>query len=278
MRSLWKGAVSFGLVNIPVRMYAATENKSLSFNQLHRVCHTPILYAKRCPTCNSDVAQDEIVRGYEYDKGRYVIVEDEDLADLPIPSTKTVEIVDFINLDEVDPIYYEKSYYLEPAEGALKPYSLLRQAMVKSGKVAMAKITIRTRESLCCLRVYGHTLTLATMHYPDEVRSVEKLASVTQEEPKVSDVELKIAVQLIESLEAPFDPGRYKDDYREALLQVIRSKAAGREIHEAPRPGLISGDVVDLMAALEASLKAVEKERQPKSRKRALVGADQKKG
>ena len=150
MRSLWKGAISFGLVNIPVRMYAATEDKSLSFNQLHRKCHTPIRYIRHCPTCNSEAPPEEIVRGYEYGNRGYVILEEEDLTDLPSPTLKAIEIRDFIDLAEIDPIFYRRSYYLEPVEGAGKPYLLLLQAMQHSGKVALGKITIRARESLCC--------------------------------------------------------------------------------------------------------------------------------
>ena len=261
MRSLWKGAVSFGLVNIPVRMYAATENKNLSFNLLHRKCHTPIRYAKVCPTCDQEVSQDEITRGYEYESRRFVILEPEDLADLLVPTLKAVEILDFVDLQEVDPIYYEKSYYLEPSEGATKPYSLLLRAMTESRKAALGKITIRTREALCCLRPYRSILALATMHYPDEVRPVDQLLpAVTL--PQVSPSELNVALQLIQSLATAFDPSKYEDAYRKALLEVIESKAAGRQIHEAPTPEPLASDVMDLMAALEASLQAVEKEKQ----------------
>ena len=169
MRSLWKGAISFGLVNIPVRMYAATENKSISFNQLHKVCYTPIRYARHCVNCQRQVEQEEIVRGYAYQPDRFVIVEDNELENLPLPTAHTIEIIDFINLSEVDPIFFEKSYYLEPMEGAIKPYALLREAMLNSDKVALAKIALRNKERRCPVRVYLNALSLATMQYPDKV-------------------------------------------------------------------------------------------------------------
>jgi len=261
MRSLWKGAVSFGLVNIPVRMYAATEDKDLSFSQLHRECHTPIRYAKFCPTCERELQQEEIIRGYAYDSRGFVVLEEDDFASLPVPTLKTVEILDFIDLVEIDPIYYQRSYYLEPLEGATKPYSLLLRAMQESSKVALGKITIRIRESLCCLRVYRDLLSVATMHYPDEVRSIEQLQPL-QTHPEVAAGELRMALQLIESLTTPFEPSKYTDGYRSALLELIRTKAAGHQIHEAPTPTPLAGDVMDLMAALEASLSAVEKEKE----------------
>lgn len=264
MRSMWKGAISFGLVNIPVRMYAATQDKSISFNYLHAKCHTPIRYAKMCPTCNQEVTQEEIVRGYEFANGQYVVLTEEDFQSLPLPTSRAVEIVDFIDLNEIDPIYYEKSYYLEPGDGALKPYSLLRQAMLESGKVAVAQIAIRSRESMCCLRVYRNTLTLATMHYPDEVRPVTELAG-TAEAPAVSPAELQMAIKLIEGLAAPFNPAKYQDNYREALYAIINTKAAGNLLHNVPNPSPAQTQVADLMAALEASLQALDAQSHGKS-------------
>ncbi|MGI6082409.1 MAG: Ku protein [Limnochordia bacterium] len=272
MRSLWKGAISFGLVNIPVRMYAATEDKSLSFNQLHRKCHTPIRYVKHCPTCDSEVRPEEIVRGYEYENRGYVILEEEDFADLPSPTLKAIEILDFIDLAEIDPIFYRRSYYLEPVEGAGKPYLLLLQAMQHSGKVALGKITVRARESLCCLRVYRDLLSVVTMHYPDEVRSIDALQPI-QDRSEVTSGELRMALQLIESLSTPFEPDKYADEYRHALLRLIHSKAAGRQIHQAPSTAPLAEDVMDLMAALEASLRNIEKTREPEEEKDEAVQA-----
>ncbi|HHW11042.1 MAG TPA: Ku protein [Firmicutes bacterium] len=268
MRSIWKGAVSFGLVNIPVKLYAATQNKSVSFHQLHRQCFTPIRYLKQCPHCQTEVPQEEIVRGYEYESGRFVVIEEADLAELPLPTTKTIEIMDFINLEEIDPIYFEKSYYLEPAEGAQKPYALLRLAMQQSGKAAVAKVALRHRESLCALRVFGKALALATMHYADEIRPVAQLEGIA-EEPVLSGAEKEMALRLIENLTAAFEPEKYTDQYRTALLELIRNKASGKQIHEAPAIAPAAGKVVDLMAALEASIKATAEQKKKKAAPRS---------
>lgn len=267
MRSLWKGAISFGLVNIPVRMYAATENKSISFNQLHKVCYTPIRYSRHCVNCQRQVEQEEIVRGYAYQPDRFVIVEDNELENLPLPTAHTIEIIDFISLSEVDPIFYEKSYYLEPMEGAIKPYALLRKAMLNSDKVALAKIAIRNKESLCAVRVYHNALSLATMHYPDEVRPLEELTGIS-EEPAMNESELRMAIQLIENLTTTFNPASYQDNYRNAVMQLIETKVAGKQIHPTPDTP-VSAPVVDLLAALEASLQAT-------AREPALAGTDGK--
>ncbi len=282
MRSMWKGAVSFGLVNIPVRMYAAVEDKSISFNYLHQACHTPVRYAKMCPTCNKEVAHEEIVRGYNYETGRYIEISEDELADIPLVTQHVVEILDFIDLNEIDPIYFHKSYYLEPSEGAAKPYFLLHQAKRRSDKVAIGKIAIRSRESICCIRVYQNALSLATMHYPDEVRSLRQLGGLDAA-PAVSATELDMAVKLITSLTTSFIPEKYQDEYRQALFAIINAKITGNEVHEAPTPEVITTNVADLMAALEASLQAIEGDKQTADRQSkvkadnaepALVGGD----
>ena len=260
MRSIWKGAISFGLVNIPVRMYAATQSNSISFNQLHNECFTPINYVRRCPNCEREVSQAEIVRGFPTSPGQFVVVSDQELDNMPIPTAHSIEIMDFINLAEIDPVFYEKSYYLEPIESALKPYALLRRAMLDSGKVAIAKVAMRAKESLCAVRVYRQALSLATMHYPDEVRQVDELASI-KAEPPVSEAELRMAGQLIESLSAPFTPEKYTDAYRQALMQLITEKASGRQVQTTPAAPA-GAAVADLMAALEASLQAAQQSRQ----------------
>jgi DNA end-binding protein Ku len=268
MRSMWKGAISFGLVNIPVRMYTATEDRSISFNYLHQVCHTPVRYAKICPSCNREVTQEEIVRGYNYEKGRYIEITEDDLASIPLMTQRAVEILDFIDLNEIDPILFHKSYYLEPDASAAKPYFLLHQAMRQSGKVAIAKIAIRSRESICCIRVYQNALSLVTMIYPDEVRSLTHLSGI-ETAPAVSAAELDMAGKLITSLTTPFTPEKYQDEYRQALATIINNKIAGNEVHEAPTPDIISTNVADLMAALEASLQAIEEEKQPAEESKA---------
>lgn len=256
MRSLWKGSVGFGLVNIPVRLYAATESRSVHFNLLHRVCRTPVKYQKVCPHCGREVTQDEIVRGFEYERGRYVVVSDEDLENLPVETVRQVQILDFVDLAEIDPVFFDKSYYLEPDEGAQKAYALLRRAMLATGKIAVAKVAIRSKESLACVRVMGRALVMETMFYPDEIRPVEALPLIPAE-PPLTDREIEMAVQLIENLSEPFRPEKYRDAYREALLERIQQKIEGEAAEPAPR--VAAGRVIDLMEALEASLRATAK-------------------
>ena len=275
MRSIWKGSISFGLVNIPVRLYTATEEKDVKFNSLHKVCGTQIRYRKHCPTCGRDVEQDEIVRGFPHEAGFFVTIDDEELASLPVRTTRQVEIVDFVDLAEIDPIYYQKSYYLEPDTGAEKPYALLRRAMLDTNKVAVAKVAIRQKETLACVRVYGRALVLETMFYPDEIRSSERLAGIHAEVP-LGERELDMAIKLVENLSEPFQPDKYEDTYRKELLELIQRKAQGAPgaaVHPAPA----AGKVIDLMEALEASLRATApqagKRRQVKTaRSRATKG------
>lgn len=279
MRSLWKGAISFGLVNIPVKLYTATETRDVHFHQLHRPCHSPIKYRRFCPACGREVENEEIARGYEFTRGQYVIVEDEDLAELPLATGKSVEILDFVRLDEIDPIYFEKSYFLEPAEGGAKAYALLRRAMEDSGRVGLAKVALRQKESLAAVRVYRERtdppapdgdagdgrpiggdglLVMETMFWPDEVRSYAQLQDAYRR-VEVAERELGMAVHLVESLSVPFDPGKYRDEYREALLQMIEEKAQGERVvaPEAPEPTR----VIDLVSALEESIRRAEARR-----------------
>ncbi|MGI6066246.1 MAG: Ku protein [Bacillota bacterium] len=272
MRTIWKGAISFGLVNIPVKLFPATENKSVKFNYLHRECNSPINYKKICPVCNKEVTQEEIVRGYEYEKGRFIILNEEDLENLPSTTTKTVDIIDFVDLSEIDPIYFSKPYYLAPAEGGQKAYTLLRQAMGETKKIAIAKVTIRSTENLVCLRVYQNTLMMETMYYPEEIRSPQMLPELNIN-VDIHENEIKMANQLIKNLSGEFQPEKYKSSYREALLNLIESKVAGEQIKTPPVKG--TGNVVDLMEALKASLKATEEEKVPekktKRRKKAAT-------
>ena len=387
MRSLWKGVISFGLVNIPVRMYRAVEERGVHFRQLHARCGTPIRYRRWCPRCDVEVAPQDIARGYEYAPDRFVLITDEELAGLPLPTARAVEILDFVHLHEIDPIYFERTYYLEPAEGGEKAYRLLRRAMDLRGCVAVAKVALRHKETLACLRTYrARVLALATMAYPDEIRPIEALpafatlagpeeravpagggpgaaagngtaprepagppgghgipaataagpgryatpwpaggttapdgartgvsgspagdgappgrpgappgngvASAAAAAPggergawgpaarphgdgvggggdgagrepatpagAAVDRELELALHLIDRLTTAFDPRRYRDRYREALLAVVERKLAGREevvVQPEPAP------VIDLMEALRASLEQVEQRR-----------------
>ncbi|MCG1010980.1 Ku protein [Tepidanaerobacter sp. GT38] len=260
MRAMWRGSISFGLINVPIKMYAATENKRISFRQIHRECGTPIHYQKVCPTCNRKVEDDEIARGYEFEKGRYVIIEDKDLESIPDETTRTIDIIDFVNLTDIDPIYFDHTYFLGPEETGQKAYILLRKAMEEGGKIAIAKVVIRSKQSLACIRPYGERhLVMETMFYPDEIRKVEEVP--IQPEAKLHENEIKMAVQLVESLSTKFQPEKYTDDYRQALIDIIQAKVEGEEISIPPAK---EEKVVDLMQALKASLELAEKAKKTK--------------
>ncbi len=261
MRTIWKGAVSFGLVHVPVKLYPATERKDIKFNFLHEVCKTPVKNERFCPTCATRVPSEQIVRGYEYEKDRYVILRDEDFVNLPLETARSIDIVDFIDLKEIDPVFFDKSYYLTPGEGGQKAYDLLKQAMENTGKIAVAKVVIRSKESLAVIRVYRQALVLETMFYPDEIRNIELLPDLHYE-VKIHDNELKMAENLISSLSEPFAPDKYDNQYRQALMEVIQAKVAGQEIAVAPRPE--TGKVVDLMEALKASIQLAQEEKEGK--------------
>ena len=257
MHTMWKGSISFGLVNIPIKMFAATEEKDIHFRYIHKECSTPLKYEKHCPTCNKEVKEEEIVRGYEYETGHFIIINETDLIALKSEvEEKSIEILDFINLAEIDPIYYDKSYYLAPQDTGGKAYNLLRQSMNDTGKIALAKMTIRNKQTLAALRVYNKVLVLETIFYPDEIRPVSEVPGISEQQG-VNEKELDIATQLITNLTAPFEPEKYKDNYREALRELINKKIEGREIEVAPEAP--HRNVIDLMEALQASLKETKK-------------------
>lgn len=259
LRSMWKGAISFGLVTIPVKLYAATEARDLRFNLLHEPCRTPIQYRKFCPNCDREVESGEIVKGYEFERGRYVTLSDEDFESIPLAAKRTIEIVGFVRLAEIDPVYYDKTYYLEPAEGGAKAYALLRHAMEVAGRVAVARVVIRSRESLAALRVFqGGVIAMETMHFPDEVRSVAGLTGIAA--PELKPQEIEMATGLIESLATEFAPERFENEYRNALLELIQAKVAGTP-PDVAAPVPEQGRVVDLMEALRASIQAAEGQR-----------------
>ncbi len=259
MRAIWRGAVSFGLVSIPVKLYTATEERDVSFHQVHREDGGRIRYKRVCQVDGEEVAYSDIAKGYELPSGETVVITDEDLAELPLATSRVVDVLAFVPLEQVDPIYFAKSYYLEPDKTATKPYVLLRDALTRSDSVALVKVAIRTRESLATLRVRDNVLVLETMVWPDEVREPD--FGFLDDDVKVRPQELAMAESLIESMSGDFDPTQYHDDYREALQEVIAAKVEGREVVEQPVEQEDTGSVVDLMAALRASVAAAKKGR-----------------
>ncbi len=254
-RTMWKGAISFGLVSIPVRLYPATEEKTLRFNQLHDKDHGRIKYQRTCSVCGEEVPYEHIVKGYEYEKGKYVVLEDEDFEAVPVQSSRAIDIVQFVALEEIDPIYFQKSYYLVPEETGIKPYNLLREAMSEDGRVAVAKVAIREKEHLATLRFKDNVFLLETMYWPDEIRPAE--FEELDKEVKVRPQEVQMARTLIDNLTDEFRPEQFKDDYRDALLDVIEKKAAGEEIEVVEE--VEETRVVDLMEALKASVEQTKK-------------------
>ena len=259
MRAIWKGAVSFGLVSIPVKLYTATEEKDVSFHQVHREDGGRIRYKRVCQIDGEEVAYGDIAKGYELPSGETVVLTDEDFADLPLTSSRVVDVLSFVPLEQVDPIYFAKSYYLEPEKNATKPYVLLRDALQQADSVALVKVAIRTREALATLRVRDGVLVLETMVWPDEVRAPD--FGFLDEDVTVRPQELAMAESLIESMTGEFDPDLYHDEYRQALEKVIEAKIEGREVVEQPVQEEDTGSVVDLMAALRASVAAAKKGR-----------------
>jgi DNA end-binding protein Ku len=256
-RAIWSGAISFGLVNVPVKLYSATSPKSVRFHQLSSKTGARIRQKRVDPTTDEEVPYEEIVKGYEITPDHYVLIDPDELDALDPKATKTIDIEDFVDLDEIDPIYYDHSYYLAPTTGGAKAYRLLLDAMRESGKVGIGRVVIRSKQQLCALRPTGDVLTLSTMLFGDEVLSPDRLDDLDAvSDAPASDRELAMAQQLIESLSREFDPSKYHDDYRERVLNLIERKAAGEEIAVQPQAEEPAA-APDLMAALEASLAAV---------------------
>ncbi|MFC0525108.1 Ku protein [Pontibacillus salicampi] len=253
MHTMWKGTISFGLVNIPVKLHAATENKDIKLRNLHQECKTPLKYERTCPVCDKDVDNEEIVKAYEYAKNKFVVLDKEDLENLKKENEdKAVEIMDFVKLEEIDPIYFERSYFISPNEGGTKAYALLRRTLQDTGKIGVAKIIIRSKEQLAIMRVYENTLLMETIHFPDEVRDVAEVPNVP-EEAELGEKELSTAKTLVDQLTAEFDAQKYKDEYRESLLDLIEAKKNDEEVTTA-KPQPTPDNVTDLMEALEKSL------------------------
>jgi DNA end-binding protein Ku len=252
MRAIWKGAVSFGLVSIAVKLYAATEEKNIRFNQVHREDGGRIKYQRVCSIDGEEVAYDDIAKGYDLGGGQMVILTDEDFADLPLSSSRAIDVLEFVPADQVDPILFAKAYYLEPEGQATKPYVLLRDALVESDRVAIVKVALRQREQLATLRVRDGVMVMNTMLWPDEVRAAE--FDFLDDDIKVRPAELSMASSLIESMTGEFDPEDFTDDYREALQRVIDAKVSGEEITEPEPEHVKPTAAIDLMAALKASV------------------------
>jgi len=260
MRAIWKGAVSFGLVSIGVKLYSATEEKDIRFHQVHRSDGGRIKYKRTCSVCGEEVSYDDIAKGYDLGGGELVILTDEDFAELPLSSSRAIDVLEFVPAEQVDPILYNKAYYLEPEGIATKPYVLLRDALTETDRVAIVKVALRQREQLATLRVREGVLVLNTMLWPDEIRAAN--FDFLDEDVTVRPQELAMASSLMESMAADFKPEEFTDDYRAALQQVIDAKVSGKEIVAAPEVEEAPSGAIDLMAALRASVERAKASRE----------------
>jgi DNA end-binding protein Ku len=259
--TVWKGYLTFGLISIPLRLFAAARSERISFNQLHKECNSRIRQQVFCPTCDRPVERSELVKGYEYAKDRYVLVDEEDLKKLAPPSEKTMEILQFVKLNEVDPLFYDASYYAVPDAPGRKPYHLLVKTMENSSFAALAKLTMHQREYMVLVRPRENGLTLHTMYYGEDVRALPEYGQ--DGDVKISPQELELARKLVESLAAPFEPDKLQDEYQVRLREMIEAKQRGEAIAETPKPRL--APVIDLMEALQKSL-ATNAQKKPPTR------------
>ena len=258
MRAIWKGAVSFGLVSVPVKLYSATENKDISFRQVHAKDGGRIKYQRICSIDGEEVEYADIAKGYETEDGEMVILDDSDLSNLPATSSREISVEKFVPSDQIDPMLFEKSYYLEPEKTGAKPYALLRQALQDADRMALVTVSLRNRMSLAVLRVREDVIVLQTMMWPDEIRKPD-FGSVDIDDAKPA--EAKMATMLVETLAGDFDPSEFEDDYREAVEALVQSKIEGGEVTSAPVAKKSSGEVVDLLAALQRSVDAAKSAR-----------------
>lgn len=252
MRAIWKGAVSFGLVSIGVKLFSATEEKDIRFHQVHRTDGGRIRYKRVCEVCGEEVSYDDIAKGYDLGGGEMVMLTDEDFADLPLSTSRAIDVLEFVPAEQVDPILYNKAYYLEPEGVSAKPYVLLRDALIDSDRVAIVKVALRQREQLATLRVREGVLVLNTMLWPDEIRAAS--FDFLSDDITVRPQELQMAASLIESMAGDFKPDEFTDEYRDALQKVIEAKVSGQEIVAPPAVEEAPSGAIDLMAALRASV------------------------
>lgn len=260
MRVIWKGSLGFGLVNIPIKLFTATSPKDVKFNYLHEKDMSTIAYARKCKLEDVEVATDELVKGYQYEKGQYIALAEKDFEALPPQYKKNINILDFVDLDQIDPIYYEKSYYLVPDESGIRAYSLLLNTMKRFNKIAIGKVVIRNKESLASVRVMEKALVMSTMFYADEINQLAfpELDNL----PEPYENEIKMAESLISLLAGDFDPQKYHDTYREALLEIIDQKIEGKEVFAPAKPK--EERVANLMDALKSSVDKAREERERK--------------
>lgn len=283
MHTMWKGSLSFGLVNVPVRMYAATESKDIKLRYLHRDCQTPIQYTRTCPTCNRAVEWEEIVRGYEYEPNKFVILDEKELESVEKSRSHTIDIIDFVELSEIDPVYYDKTYYLAPETSGTKAYALLQAAMKETGKIAVAKTVLRNAETLACVRVREDVVVMETLFWPEEVRVTNELPNL-QTHVTVSAEEMKMAITLIQQLATTFNPAKYTDERRTKLLELIEKKITHEEVATPAVSATGKDNIVDLMQALQESIRRTQADKETTdtpasskaSRKTRTTGANQK--
>jgi DNA end-binding protein Ku len=249
--STWKGYLAFGLISIPIRLSPAARTERISFNQLHKVCHTRLKQPLFCPTCDRMVERSEVEKGYEHEKGQYLLFTQEELDEVEPETAHTMEILEFVKLDEVDPVYFDASYYIAPEEAGQRAYQLLTEAMEKSGYAGIAKIAMHNREYIVIIRPREHGLTLHTMFYSNEIRAEAEYGRA--DKGQIKDQERTLAQQLIESLAAPFEPDKYHDTYQAGLQSLIEAKGSGRKITAMPH-AQAKAPVIDLMEALKKSL------------------------
>ncbi|MFE6649003.1 Ku protein [Nocardioides sp. NPDC057772] len=261
MRAIWKGAVSFGLVSVPVKLYSATESHDVSFRQVHKADGGRIRYQRICSIDGEEVPYSEIAKGYETEDGEMVVLTDDDFANLPTTSSREIAVEKFVPSDQIDPMLFEKSYYLEPENTGIKPYALLRQALLEADRVALVTVALRQRTTVAALRVRptdnGDVIVLQTMMWPDEIR----VPDFKVEAGEVKDSEIKMANMLVETLAGDFDPEDFSDDYASAVEEMVKAKIEGGEVERTPTSTKTSGEVVDLLAALQRSVAAAKKSR-----------------